>query len=88
MSGDRATLREEIRKGLQEGYDRLMAEQCRLQAWASKHAEEVRACALLMDVLGLDSASGQPWYEITDDGKRQAQHDFTLRPPGGKRIAV
>lgn len=61
-----------------------------LEAWADEHPEEVRACVLLMDVLGIRGhrEGGKPVYERVDDQSGNNLNDFDLHMPNGRRVAV
>ena len=87
---DKAEFKSSFRNALAKNYERLEAESLSLQAWAEKHPEEVRACALLMDVFGIRGygKDGQAVYEQRDDGQEDRIHDFDLRLPDGCRAAV
>lgn len=77
-------------KRRERGYDQLTAELESLEAWADKHPEEVRACVLLMDVLGIRGhrEDGRPVYERVDVGPEDSRNDFDLHLPDGCRVAV
>lgn len=68
----------------------MTAELESLEAWADEHPEEVEACALLMDVLGISGhrEGGKPVYERIDDQSKNNLNDFDLHMPDGRRIAV
>ena len=87
---DEARFKSGLGEALREGYDQLTAELESLEAWATKHPEEIRACALLMDVLGIRGhrEDGEPVYERIDDGPEDSRNDFNLHLPDGRRVAV
>ena len=87
---DRARFEAGLTETLRGGYEQLTAELESLEAWADKHPEEVRACVLLMDVLGIRGhrEGGKPVYERVDDQSGNSLNDFDLHMPDGRRIAV
>ena len=87
---DRARFEAGLTETLRGGYEQLTAELESLEAWADEHPEEVRACALLMDVLGIRGhrEGGKPVYERVDDQSGNSLNDFDLHMPDGRRIAV
>lgn len=87
---DRTRFESGLAEALREGYDQLTAELESLVAWADEHPEEIRACALLMDVLGIRGRheDEKPVYERVDVGPEDNRNDFDLHLPDGRRVAV
>ena len=87
---DKAKFKSGLTAVVREAHDRLTAELESLEAWADNHPEEIRACALLMDVLGIRGhrEDGKPVYERVDVGPEDSLNDFDLHLPDGRRFAV
>lgn len=87
---DRDRFESGLAEALREGYDQLTAELESLEMWADKHPEEIRACVLLMDVLGIRGhrEDGKPVYERVDVGPEDNRNDFDLHLSDGRRVAV
>ncbi len=87
---DKAEFESGLTAVVREAHDRLTAELESLEAWADNHPEEIRACALLMDMLGIRGhrEGGKPVYERIDDGSQAGLNDFDLHLPDGRRVAV
>ena len=87
---DKALFEAGLTETLRGVYEQLAAELESLEAWADEHPEEVRACALLMDVLGIRGhrEGGKPVYERVDDQSGNDLNDFDLHLPDGRRVAV
>ena len=87
---DKAEFESGLTAVMREAHDRLTAELESLEAWADNRPEEIRACALLMDVLEIRGhrEDGKPVYERIDDGSQASLNDFDLHLPDGRRVAV
>ena len=87
---DKARFEAGLPEALREGYEQMSAESESLEEWADEHPEEVGACVLLMDVLGIHGhrEGGKPVYERIDDQSKNDLNDFDLHMPDGRRVAV